>query len=87
MSRVVLHIDHLVLRGVRAEDRHRLAAGLRQELARMLAEPQTVQRLLETRGQSLSSDLRRGGIRVGPQAGAPVLSAAATRQMSGEGKR
>lgn len=37
MSRVIVHIDRLVLRGFRVEDRHRIAAGLQQELEQVLA--------------------------------------------------
>lgn len=39
MSRVVVHIESLVLRGVRHEDRHRVAEGLQSELARRLSDP------------------------------------------------
>ena len=45
MKRVVIHIDRLVLNGFRFEDRHAIAAGLQQELSRVLAEPQAAQGL------------------------------------------
>ena len=45
MRRVVIHIDRLVLNGFRFEDRHAIAAGLQQELSRLLADPQAVQGL------------------------------------------
>lgn len=45
MKRVVIHIDRLVLKGFRHEDRHAIAAGLQQELARLLADPQAAQGL------------------------------------------
>lgn len=35
--RVVIHIDELVLRGFRPEDRHAIAEGLQAELARLYA--------------------------------------------------
>lgn len=35
MTRVVVHIDRLVLKGFRREDRHAIAAGLQQELGRV----------------------------------------------------
>ena len=38
MKRVIVHIDQLVLRGFRAQDRHGIAAGLQQQLALILAE-------------------------------------------------
>jgi hypothetical protein len=45
MSKVFLHIDRLVLKGFRNEDRHAIAEGLHQELTRLLADPQAVQQL------------------------------------------
>lgn len=45
MKRVTVHIDRLVLKGFRHEDRHAVAAGLQQELSRLLVDPQTVQGL------------------------------------------
>ena len=39
MSRVVVHIDSLNLRGVDYQDRLRVAAGIRDELARGLSSP------------------------------------------------
>lgn len=52
MRRIVVHIDHLVLRGFRHEDRHAIADGLRQELARWLAEPASAARLANLSGVS-----------------------------------
>jgi len=46
MKRVTLHIDRLVLRGFRREDRHGVADGLQQELARMLSDPETARELV-----------------------------------------
>jgi hypothetical protein len=34
-----VHIDRLVLRGFRREDRHGIAEGLRQELERLFSDP------------------------------------------------
>lgn len=45
MKRVVLHIDSLVLKGFRHEDRHGIAEGMQQELARLFADPQAAQQL------------------------------------------
>jgi hypothetical protein len=45
MKRVVVHIDSLVLKGFRHEDRHAIAAGLQQELSRLLADSHAVQGL------------------------------------------
>ncbi|HTT63296.1 MAG TPA: hypothetical protein VMG35_15685 [Bryobacteraceae bacterium] len=40
MSRILLHIDKIVLKGFDPGDRAALLAGLRSELARVLADPQ-----------------------------------------------
>lgn len=45
MKRVVVHIDRLVLRGVVGGQDENFAHGLREELARQLADPQAVQQL------------------------------------------
>jgi len=45
MKRVVLHIDRLVLKGFRQEDRHGIAEGLQQELTRLITDPQAAQQL------------------------------------------
>ena len=37
MSRIVFHLDHLVLRGVRVADMDSFSAGLKTELARVVA--------------------------------------------------
>ena len=42
MTRVVVHIDRLVLKGFRLEDRYALAAGLQQELGRVFADREAV---------------------------------------------
>ncbi|MBK5106349.1 MAG: hypothetical protein JJE42_19065 [Burkholderiales bacterium] len=42
MKRVVVHIDRLVLKGFRHEDRHAIAAGLQHELSRVFADRQTL---------------------------------------------
>ena len=39
MKRVIVHIDRLVLKGFRHEDRHAIAEGLSAELGRLLAAP------------------------------------------------
>ncbi len=43
MNRVIVHIDSLVLKGFRREDRHAIAAGLQQELTSMFADPKAIQ--------------------------------------------
>ena len=45
MKRVVVHIDRLVLNGFRNADAHAIGEGLRGELARLLADPATGERL------------------------------------------
>jgi hypothetical protein len=39
MTRIVVHIDRLLLKGFGHSDRHAIAGGLRQELGRLLAAP------------------------------------------------
>jgi hypothetical protein len=48
MRRVVVHIDRLVLKGFRYEDRHAIAQGLQEQLMRMWSEPGVAQRLSQT---------------------------------------
>jgi hypothetical protein len=45
MKRVIVHIDSLVLKGFRHEDRHAIADGLKAELTRLFAAPDTAARL------------------------------------------
>ena len=59
MKRVVVHIDRLVLKGFRHEDRHAIAAGLQQELGRVFADQEAVS-LLRARGDV--SRLQVGGV-------------------------
>ena len=59
MKRVVVHIDRLVLKGFRPEDRHAIATGLQQELGRVFADREAVS-LLRARGDV--SRLQVGGV-------------------------
>ncbi|MBL0037389.1 MAG: hypothetical protein IPP36_00365 [Nitrosomonadales bacterium] len=61
MKRVVLHIDSLVLKGFRHEDRHGIAEGLQQELTRLFANPQAAQQLA---ANGDVSQLRLGNISI-----------------------
>jgi hypothetical protein len=45
MRRVLVHIDNLVLKGFRCEDRHSFSAALQEELARALAAPEAARQL------------------------------------------
>jgi hypothetical protein len=45
MTRVVLHIDRVVLNGYSRRDRHAIVAGLREEFARRYSDPREVRRL------------------------------------------
>ena len=45
MKRVIIHIDRLVLKGFRPEDRHAIAAGLQQQLGRVFADREAVSAL------------------------------------------
>ena len=59
MKHVLVHIDRLVLKGFRHEDRHAIAAGLQQELGRIFAAQDTVS-LLSAGGDV--SRLQVGGV-------------------------
>ena len=61
MKRVVVHIDRLVLKGFRPEDRHAIAVGLEQELGRVFADREAVS-LLSAMGDV--SHMRVGGVPV-----------------------
>jgi hypothetical protein len=61
MKRVVVHIDRLVLKGFRHEDRHAIAAGLQQELGRVFADREAVSLLRAMRDVSR---LHVGGVRI-----------------------
>ena len=45
MKRVVVHIQSLVLKGFRFEDRHAIAQGLQDQLIRLLSEPGMAERI------------------------------------------
>ena len=45
MKRVILHIDRLVLRGFRHEDRHTVGEALHEELVRQFSTPDAPQHL------------------------------------------
>jgi hypothetical protein len=45
LMRMAVHIDRLLLKGFRQDDRHALVVGLRQELGRLLAERNFVAKL------------------------------------------
>jgi hypothetical protein len=47
MKRLVVHIDRLVMKGLRREDASSVAESLREHLVRTLSTPQMAQRILE----------------------------------------
>ncbi|AGA89624.1 hypothetical protein Thimo_0785 [Thioflavicoccus mobilis 8321] len=69
MTRLVLHIDRLVLRGVDPGDAEALAAGLRAGLARQLAEPGAAQALGGTASRPV---VRADQVRLAPGDAAPA---------------
>ncbi|MFP5406818.1 MAG: hypothetical protein ACLGHY_10945 [Gammaproteobacteria bacterium] len=68
MSRVIVHIDRLVLRGIQAEDRHRIAAGLQQALKGLFADRGAMPRL---KAIADAPGLKVSGVRVAHRS-APV---------------
>lgn len=63
MKRVVVHIDRLVLKGFRREDRHAIAVGLQQELEQVFADREAVSHL---RAMGDVSRLQVGGVQIEP---------------------
>ena len=62
MKRVVVHVDRLVLKGFRHEDRQSIARGLQQELGRVFADREAVS-LLSAMGDV--PRLQVGGVPIG----------------------
>ena len=81
MKRVIVHIDSLVLKGFRHEDRYALAEGLQRELSRLFAEP-GVARHLVSRGDS--AKVEAGGVRVAPGALPSWIGAQAAHSIAQE---
>jgi hypothetical protein len=81
MRRIVVHIDSLVLRGFRHEDRHAIAEGLRAELGRQFAEGNAAQHLV-SRGDL--SRLRVSGVRIEPEARQSQVGVQAARGIARE---
>ncbi len=52
MKRVVVHIDRLMLKGFRPEDRHAIASGLQEELGRVFGDRAAVPPLSTARDSS-----------------------------------
>jgi hypothetical protein len=81
VSRVVVHIDRLVLRGFRHEDQHGIAAGVQHELSRLFSDRETVSDL---RRIGDVPRLRVGGVNV-PQGSAPQrVGESVARAIGGE---
>lgn len=84
MKRVIVHIDSLVLRGFKHEDRHAIATGLQQELTQMFADPHTAQQLA---AQGDVSRLRVGNIHINPDSKPQGVGVAAARGIGREMKK
>ncbi len=76
MRRVVVHIDRLVLKGFRHEDRHAIAEALREELGRQLGEA-TASRQLASLGNI--PQLRIAGVRIEQEAKPSAVGAQVAR--------
>lgn len=81
MTRVVVHIDRLVLTGFSHPDRHALAEGLQQELGRLFANPDAARQLV-ARGNV--GHLEVGGVRVSPSTAPAKVGARAARGIARE---
>lgn len=73
MSRLVIHVDELVLEGFSSAEAHRVAAAVERELARLLAEQDLpavwtrsseIQRLDAGRVQLRPSGAEQAGVRI-----------------------
>lgn len=53
MTRVVIHVERLVLNGFLLRDRHAIHAGLRMELERVFADPKAMSSLSRMRDTSV----------------------------------
>jgi hypothetical protein len=76
VSRIVFHIDHLVLRGMRVDDMDAFSTGLSSELARVVA----TSARFDTRRVTALSDARPRGRAVLPHAAGDRRSGAAVAQ-------
>jgi hypothetical protein len=82
MKRVIVHIDRLVLKGFRYEDRHSLSEGLREELSRLLlAEPNAAAHFV-SRGNL--PRLKVDGVRIEPAAKPSAIGAQVARGIARE---
>ena len=78
MKRVVVHVERLVLMGFRHEQRHGIASGLQQELARAFGDGAFV------RPSSLVTDasaVSAGAVRVGQDSLAQQIGADVAREL------
>lgn len=78
--RVRVLIDTLVLTGVQPGDRHAVATGLQQELARLLDDPALAARLADGGDIDL---LRTSSAHLSPGASPAQLGSAAARKIGG----
>ena len=81
MTRVIFHIDRLVLNGFRPEDRHALSAGLQQELSQLLTNPLAAQNLMNLSDQS---QLQAGRIHLAPSAKPQTIGAQVAQSINKE---
>jgi hypothetical protein len=80
MERILVHIDSLVLKGFRYEDRHAIAAALQNELARMLTATGSARHVAALGNPAR---VRAGDIRVASSATARQVGAAVARHIGG----
>jgi hypothetical protein len=78
MKRIHVVIDSLVLEGFRFEDRHAIASGLSQQLARRLADPQFAHQVTT---MSDVRHLRTGSFAIDQGSRPYRIGAAAARQI------
>ena len=81
MRRVVVHIDSLVLKGFRYDDRHAIALAVQEEIARVLAAPDAAYQVAQL---GSTPQLRIGSVNVGANA-KPQQVGATTGRALGQG--
>jgi hypothetical protein len=81
MKRVILHIDRLVLKGFRYEDRYAVQEALREELGRQFSTPDAPQHLV-SRGDL--AGLEVSGVRIAPGGRSSQLGSQAARGIARE---
>jgi hypothetical protein len=83
-SRVTVHIDKLVLRGIEPGDKQAFVSGLKAELARVLGGPEVRDGMVRSRKTPV---MRLGGIRMEPGLAGPRTLGRSVARAIGKGMK